>query len=419
MMRSMLLALAGFGLGAAWLATHTTELSGDGTSKLFFGLWQTRALAVGCGLAWLGVLLAIASRSKQSLRGFLTAHVVFALLWLGLEGLGAAGVMDYAQALNPVAKGKLGTIPVPQADVRGETREDLAAAWGHPSPNIPFHFRTDARGFRNHVDNEVADVYCLGDSFLVGGLVAWEETLTARLADALQRPVSNLALNGLSPQEECELFRDAGLDANGKLVVQFLFEGNDLLDSAHFGAEDTSSERSFKDRSLTNNLILKLQDLTQPRDDFIALRSGTIAEETYLFRWTRKAFAGYEPEVHRITAHLSDFRDEVEAAGGRYAIVMIPSKLRILGPHAEFPEHSPLADREANCSPLPERIAEFCASESIPYLDLTDALAASAAAGEIPWFAGDTHWNSTGNRVAAEACLAWEPIRAWTKESSQ
>lgn len=418
-MRTTLFLLGGVGLGALWLATHTSELSGDGTSKLFFGLWQTRALACGVGLVWLGILGALASRSKRSLRGFLAAHVVFGLLWIALEGAGAAGIVDYAQALRPVPKGKLGTVPVPKADVRGETREDLAAAWGHPSPSIPFHFRTDSRGFRNHVDHEVADVYCLGDSFLVGGLVAWEETLTARLGAALQRPVSNLALNGLSPQEECELFRDSGLDPRGKLVIQFLFEGNDLLDSAHFGTAAQESRASFKDRSLTNNLILKLQDLTQPAGPFLALRSGRIDGETFLFRWTREAFARHEPEVHRITATLSEFRDEIEAAGGRYAIVMIPSKLRILGPLAEFPPSSPLRDVEAHCSPLPGRIAEFCAAESIPYLDLTEPLAEAARAGELPWFAGDTHWNAVGNRVAAQAVLGFEPVRALARESSQ
>ena len=235
MKRSLILSAVLVAAAVAWLATQTSELTADASSRLFFGLWKTRNLAVGAGLLWLALFVLIATRSRRALRGFLTAHCVFGLCWIGLEGAGAAGVIDYRAALNPVPKGKLGTVPVPRADVRGVTREDLASAWGHPSEEIPFHFMTDSRGFRNHVDHEEADLYCLGDSFLVGGLVGWEDTLTARLEGALGRPVSSLALNGLSPQEEIGLFRESGVDASGKLIIQFLFEGNDLLDSSSFG----------------------------------------------------------------------------------------------------------------------------------------------------------------------------------------
>jgi hypothetical protein len=49
----------------------------------------------------------------------------------------------------------------------------------------------------------------------------------------------------------------------------------------------------------------------------------------------------------------------------------------------------------------------------VPYIDLTEPLRASARAGAIPWFQADTHWNSIGHRVAAEALAEFEPIRTW------
>ena len=39
----------------------------------------------------------------------------------------------------------------------------------------------------------------------------------------------------------------------------------------------------------------------------------------------------------------------------------------------------------------------------MPELDLTDALQRAAAAGRIPWWPGDTHWNAIGYEVVGQA----------------
>ncbi len=403
----------------AWAATHTTTLSGDGTQRLMFGLWKTRELVVAGGLVWLAVAFALASASRKAVIRFGLANASFAAAWCLLEVAGVAGIVDYKAMLNPVATGHLGTEPIPYADVSGTTREDLASAWGHPSPEIPFRFVADRRGFRNEPDREEADIYCLGDSFLVAGLVPWADTVTAQLESFTQRPVMSFALNGLAPQEECELFKSADMPAEGKLVIQFLFEGNDLLDSAALGPEETQEQVPLKDRTLANNLILRLQQRTQPADAFLALRSGTIDDETFLFRWNRSAFAGYENESGRILNALGHFRNEVEAAGGTYAVVMIPSKIRVLGPHCEFPNNSPLADWEAHCSTWPDAVRTWCDVQEIAYLDLSEALEESIARGEMPWFSGDTHWNANGNRVAASAVANWKAVQTWASDTEE
>jgi hypothetical protein len=41
----------------------------------------------------------------------------------------------------------------------------------------------------------------------------------------------------------------------------------------------------------------------------------------------------------------------------------------------------------------------------VPELDLTDALQRAAAAGRIPWWPGDTHWNALGHEVAGQALV--------------
>lgn len=412
---SIVCLLAAFG----WAAMHTSALSADGTNRLMFGLWKTRELAITGMLAWLALALALASISNRLLLRFAVSNASFLFTWICVELAGISGVVDYRAMLNPVARGHLGTEPIPFADVTGVTRGDLASAWGMPSPEIEFRFIADRRGFRNEPDREDGQIYCLGDSFLVAGLVPWKDTVTAQLEQQTASEVVALALNGLAPQAECDLFRESQLSAHGKLVIQFLFEGNDLLDSAAYGAQAATENLSTKDLSLANNLIVKLQSLTQPVDEFLALRAGKYRGETFLFRWTRSAFAGYEAESQRILDSLAQFKSEVEAAGGTYAVVMIPSKIRILGPHCTFEQDSPLADWQSQYSAWPTAVAAWCETQELAYLDLTPALKAAMQRGDMPWFNGDTHWNPMGNRVAAEAVANWEFVRTWTRNANE
>ena len=52
---------------------------------------------------------------------------------------------------------------------------------------------------------------------------------------------------------------------------------------------------------------------------------------------------------------------------------------------------------------LMHRVAQWAEERRVPELDLTDALQSAAAAGRIPWWPGDTHWNAIGHEVAGQA----------------
>src|SRR5262249_34727263 len=129
-----------------------------------------------------------------------------------------------------------GAPAAPTLDVRGTTFEDTALAWGLPAAPIAFRFQTDRRGYRNALDREGGDVYLLGDSCLVAALLPFEETLCGRLEAALARPVVHLALIGIGVYQEAAL-RDADdVPLEGRLVLHFVFEGNDQADSAKYRA---------------------------------------------------------------------------------------------------------------------------------------------------------------------------------------
>ena len=104
--------------------------------------------------------------------------------------------------------------------------------------------------------------------------------------------------------------------------------------------------------TFTWNALLKLQQALQPVDPIARRRSGEIGGTTYTFLWTADQFRGKEGEIAPILAALDETRRFVEAAGGRYAVVAIPDKIRILGPACTWPRPTPSSSTGARIAPL-------------------------------------------------------------------
>jgi hypothetical protein len=381
--------------------------------RRWFGLWHTRhfLLASFFFLA-AATLLLTAVASRRLLLAVFSIVISLALAFALLEAAGAVGLVNWSGLLERRVS-QLGTRAVPYLDVAGKTLQDTAPFWGIASDPIQFTYHTDRRGYRNDIDREAADVYLLGDSVLVAALVPFRDTVTARLEKAIQKPVMEIALIGLGPQEEHQIFRDAKLEVRGRLVIQFIFEGNDLLDSKRFRERANKGlSVPFVERSLSHQLLITLQRLTQPVPDVATLRTGMIGEQEYTFVWARESFAGLEGEAVAISDALENFASEIRDAGGEFAIVFVPSKIRVLGPLCRFPPQSDLNDLASHLSPLRDYLHSWSERTKIDLLDLTEPLQDAARAGRIPWFWGDTHWNAEGHAVAAEAMVAWGPITA-------
>ena len=404
-------------VGLAALALVTLALTADArpaAARRLFGLWQTRhaALAGGFLVAATGLLL-LAVASRGAFLAFFAIGVSTAGTLALLEAAGALGLVSWPALLAPRVS-ELGTRPVPYTDIAGTTFFDTASRWGIPSDPISFRYRTDRRGYRNDIDRSDADIYLLGDSVLVAALVPFPETVTARLEKALRRRVMQIALIGKSPQEEHQFFRDARLEIRGRLVIQFIFEGNDLLDSKSFrerGAAGAASAPTRGERTLSHQLVLALQRLTQPVVGIAALRTCAIGGQMYTFLWARESFAGLEDETTVVSDALLRFAAEVRDAGGEFAAVFVPSKLRVLGPFCRFPAGSDLSDLAAHLGPLRNHLRAWSERNKIALLDLTEPLQDATRAGRVPWFWGDTHWNAEGHAVAAEMIAAWGPAR--------
>lgn len=67
--------------------------------------------------------------------------------------------------------------------------------------------RGDARGFRNAVDRQQADVLLLGDSMVYGHGLELADTIGQRLENELGRPVANLGVQGASSHQEYQILK--------------------------------------------------------------------------------------------------------------------------------------------------------------------------------------------------------------------
>ena len=112
-------------------------------------------------------------------------------------------------------------------------------------------------------------------------------------------------------------------------------------------------------------------------------------------------------EFPHVTEQLRNANRAVLEQGGKYAIALVPSKLAVLHQFCEWPPDSALAEEELARSAVAEALRDFCATEEVPFLDLTPALRASAANGELPFFAADTHLNAHGHAVMCDALAPW------------
>jgi hypothetical protein len=378
----------------AWLVLRAAP---PPVGRALFGLWRVPDVALAAALL---IVAALAScRSRRAKLRLATAAASATLVWFAVE-------LVFLTCVGVAAPKILGKDRLPSCDLKGETVPDVAARFGLPCRSIPFHYTTNALGYRNLPDRDVGAVYCVGDSCLVSAPLAWPETPVQQLEELSGRRCVSVALIGLSPQEAQAEFAHAaaGLDLHGCVVLQFLCEDNDLVDSARLTAVPC---HSLYERSLLCRLVNGLQRWTQAVVAEAGRRTALFGDTPVMFLWLHRQGDPCEQQWPNIERSLDEFRAAVEARGGSFGVVLIPQKLRVLGPFCGFPPDSDLLPIVAHLTPMPQRLAEWSRRTGGEVLDLTDALQAAARAGHLVWFADDTHWNAAGAATAAAAVASW------------
>lgn len=394
-----------------WLAF--TQSPPPDYGRNFFGHWRTPPILVALFLLWAAGAALLATRSRRAVFAYVLGGLLLGTVLVLLE-IGTLLGVNYGPFFGYTSGAAFGSDPVPNLDLRDVTYQDLAHSWNLPTEPVPFHFRSDRHGFRNETDREAADLYVLGDSVVVAALLPFETTLTSRLEQALARPVMNIALIGIGPERELDLLRESKVPLAGRLVLHIVTEANDLGDSHGYRHPESSRpSHSAGNRSFTRNLIVWLQEKLQPVPHQAAKCTGWIGDQPYLFHWVGETLNGHADELPQTLAAFTALRDWIQAAGGTYATVLMPSKYRVLHELCRWPPGSGLADPAPNLSPLRAGVARWASDHGVPHLDLTAPMQAAARAGRIPYFPGDTHPNQLGHELAASQILAWPPLREW------
>jgi len=329
-----------------------------------------------------------------------------------------AGPWDGAPPADLVEKG---LVPDIEVDVLRYPRVQLPA---------------DARGLPNREALERASVLLVGDSFLVAAASREPPGLARLLEERIGDTVYNLSVAGVGPQREAWLLEHVGSDLDPDLVLWCFYGGNDLVDARRLRDRQEAGVTTHADEEdYRAPPALRLPDLVWTRltrgstaRPWLPPLSFQAPDGEYPFWFlprhlfmlsmpieTLRGHRGWQPTQ----AALRESRHAVEARGGRFALVYLPSKAQVYLPHVEQDaellyrmvtfdgaplEASPeelLREMLANRGALEELLGEFCEQEGIPFFTATPLLEGLARSGELGYLTCDTHWAPSGQAAVA------------------
>ena len=312
------------------------------------------------------------------------------------------------------------------------------------------HLTTDADGFRNPLpEKSTYDIVALGDSFTFAGNVVtpWPQ----KLAELTRINVLNLGEAGAGPQQELEVLRQHGLKKRPQWVIMAYFEGNDLYDAAAYEQANpfiiarvgkhilTRRPEMWNERMSGNvNPEVGEGDVSSPQTGSGYQYPITVTIEdsnlemaffSYYITWLSAPRETIEAShnFRLVKETILQVRELSEAAGARFLLVYVPSKLHVYlqylkdaealarvftnVPALELDEAGflQLANQTATAEltrqhmdDQADALADFAAEQNIIFLNLTPYFQAEAGAGAEFYHPFDTHWNQRGHNLAAE-----------------
>jgi lysophospholipase L1-like esterase len=308
----------------------------------------------------------------------------------------------------------------PHTHYQGIVSGNLARL-GIPSPaRYAVDVAYDHNGFRNDVDFTHADIVAIGDSFVEGAEVSQQETVVAQIGRTLGVSIANLGQSNYGPQQELVVLQRYGAPLLPKVVVWFMFGGNDLSDAGSYEwrrqhLATLVGPPSVSMRSFSRNALIAFARLTTPKRRVAsptARRQSAVfedSEEGPIVLYLDAPEGPWRPKQWETTASaLLRAREVTAKMGAEFLVVYIPRKLRV---YRGFLRADP--DSVAQTWPLndlPRVVADWCREHGVGFLDSTLALRKAVASGTSVYLADDVHWNAAGHAVVAGAVAEW--IRA-------
>lgn len=273
----------------------------------------------------------------------------------------------------------------------------------------------DRNGFRNSEDFTHADVVAIGDSFVEGAEVGRDLTVVARIGQALNVPAANLGQSNYGPQQELVVLKRYGVALSPKIVVWFLFGGNDLGDvdayewrRQHLDEFLRPPVVSLSARTFTRNAVIAVAKLTTPprrvespvaRRHHIDFTSRSGAVETLYLDAEEGPWLPRQWDVASET--LLGAREVTRRAGADLLVVYVPRKLRV---YSGFIRAEPGTFAHTwRTNNLPDVLGAWCDENGIPFLDSTVPLRDAVASGRSVYLPDDVHWSPEGHEVVGAA----------------
>jgi hypothetical protein len=293
-------------------------------------------------------------------------------------------------------------------------------------------------------------ILMLGDSFVQAVQVREAKTAQQVLEDLLngQADSQNFELisagvGGWGTGQQLLYYRNEGRYYQPDLVLLMFFLGNDVKDNLpgrgvtveglnHYtpyfvlnGNEldiepwlyapglEPAVGSSFSGQKALNNILGRLHQESRLYAQLEPLVAAEPIKASMLdFYIGRNELFDYALEL--TFALVKQMRDEVERDGAEFAVVLI-SPIDLIEfsrlSEAELEEiyqRIPEMRRAEDMPPPNQQFAERFVSEGIKVLDLYPIFFQQIdKTGESPYFEGDKHWNTTGNRLAGEAIFNW------------
>lgn len=314
-----------------------------------------------------------------------------------------------------------------------------------------YKFQTDEKGFPNdeYTWRDQYDIVIAGDSFTIRTApTTWMESLR----DLTGMSVLTLGAPSWGPLNETEAIKQYGLDKKPKWVVVMYFEGNDLFNTGQYLERQATglswkeydfSHSTLDDQLITPHLIEYAAKQVLPAVKPAPLEYRypvTASTEAGLIPMVLKDFhllpmsANYDTlaksdEFAAIKQSLVEMKQQVEAQGGRFLLVYVPSKEHIYwsriwdptdvnhilersvtvnlsaGDHGHFewePQYLSYDTFNANHNAQEKLLTDFAQNNDIEFLNLTPTFWEQAIKrGELYHYA-DPHWNQIGNDLAAQ-----------------
>jgi hypothetical protein len=244
--------------------------------------------------------------------------------------------------------------------------------------------------------------------------------------------VINAGYPMMHPGEALAMLKKYGLQYNPDLVVLGFFMGNDFFDGDPDRKRivvngiyvDISRKREIRVLGYPivpqSRLLLFLQQRYKvyaesrraERDvrDHHGQR-GVLSEETYLliekgrlefFSFSHLRGGTYQPRIDYILRCISEMNELLKSRGTELVVAIYPDVFQVDEKVLQTVlERFGLSREDYDLDPGRRLLRPFLDGKGIPYIDLTDRFRAEGKKQDLYLFRG-THWNSAGNRLAAD-----------------